>query len=381
VPIAVTRTDTPPRVVLVRGQQLNPWDAAQYVPLAGRFDVVALHTPSNWFAVGEVHLPLVPVRTRRDRLPKGRVGDLLTDRFVNRYERPEAVLSDAAIVHPQELTTWYSRQTALLKPELGFKLVVTVWETLPFGEAFRPATVHPWRRAVLEQTDLFLPTTQRAAATLSLEGVDDHRIRVCEPGIADRFGDGAEGVTPDDPPLLLSAGRLVWEKGHQDVLRALARMHATGRGPRPRLMIVGEGPEREALAAHARELGLGDSVEFAGFVPHEAMPALLARASCLVLASLATRTWEEQFGMVLAEAMRADLPIVATDSGAISEVCSDAARLVPPGDWRALGAAIGTAIDGDRGALSAARRRQAERYTASAAADRLAAAYDSVLAT
>jgi len=117
VPIAVTRTETTPRVVLVRGQQLNPWDAAQYVPLRDRFGVVALNTPSNWFDVGEVQLPMVKVRTRRDRLPKGRVGDVLTDRFVNRYEHPEAVLGGAAIVHPQELTTWYSRQTALLKPK------------------------------------------------------------------------------------------------------------------------------------------------------------------------------------------------------------------------------------------------------------------------
>jgi glycosyltransferase involved in cell wall biosynthesis len=105
------------------------------------------------------------------------------------------------------------------------------------------------------------------------------------------------------------------------------------------------------------------------------MPALYASAACVVLASLPTRGWEEQFGMVLVEAMAAGVPIVAADSGAIPEVVADRATLVAPGDWPGLARALaGGALDGGRvdyGSL--------ERFSTAAAADRLRAAYRRVL--
>ena len=63
------------------------------------------------------------------------------------------------------------------------------------------------------------------------------------------------------------------------------------------------------------------------------MPDVYARASCMVLASLARKDWEEQFGMVLAEALAAGVPIVASSSGAIPEVVGESARLFAAGDW------------------------------------------------
>ena len=99
--------------------------------------------------------------------------------------------------------------------------------------------------------------------------------------------------------LVVSPGRLVWEKGHYDVIRALARC-----GGDARLLIVGSGPERSRLLRYAADLGLADRVEIRS-VPYDEMPSVFARASCVVLASLPTPTWEEQFGLVLAEALAA----------------------------------------------------------------------------
>jgi len=80
-------------------------------------------------------------------------------------------------------------------------------------------------------------------------------------------------------------------------------------------VIVGDGPERRRLGAVTADLGLADIVEVRASVPYDEMPALYAQASCFVLASLPVRFWEEQFGMVLAEAMAGYLPIVASTSG------------------------------------------------------------------
>ena len=70
---------------------------------------------------------------------------------------------------------------------------------------------------------------------------------------------------------------------------------------------MGNGPERGRLLQYAAELGLGDRVEIRS-VPYSEMPAVFAAASCVVLASLPIPLWEEQFGMVLAEAMAAGAP-------------------------------------------------------------------------
>jgi glycosyltransferase involved in cell wall biosynthesis len=179
--------------------------------------------------------------------------------------------------------------------------------------------------------------------------------------------------------VILSAGRLVWEKGHQDVIRALALVRR--RGHDARLVIVGTGPERERLAAHARDLGVADAVEFRGGVPYDGMPALYAQASCFVLASLPAMYWEEQFGMVLAEAMAAHVPVVAAASGAIPEVVGASGTLFPAGDWRGLADVLERGpLAAPPGARHAPEPERLARFSSTAAAERLRAAYDRLLA-
>jgi glycosyltransferase involved in cell wall biosynthesis len=315
--------------------------------------------------------------TLRDLLPPGRVGDLAVRVPGDRYVRLARQLRGADIVHAQELGNWYSQQAARLRHNLGFTLVLTVWETLPFLDAYRNVRTRPYRRRVLAQTDLFLAATERARSALQLEGAPPERIRVCPPGVdVERFaGVGSSGF---DGPTILAPARLVWEKGHHDILRALALMHHDANrlgAAAPRLVIVGRGPEERRLHEHASELGIGDQVEFRGFVPYEAMPALYAGATCLVLASLPTQYWEEQFGMVLAEAMACGLPIVASDSGAIPEVTAGHADLYAPGDWVALAALLAEVLQRE-----ASERERITRYSTTAAAEGIAAAYGEALA-
>jgi glycosyltransferase involved in cell wall biosynthesis len=234
---------------------------------------------------------------------------------------------------------------------------------------------------VLGAADLLLPATERARRALLLEGVRDERIEVCYPGIDAKRFQPAERPGASEH-LILSPGRLVWEKGHQDVLRAVAALRGGLLGPAPtlRLLIVGSGPEGRRLRRHAHELGLDDRVEFRPSIPYHAMPALYSEASAMVLASLPRPGWEEQFGMVLAEALASETCILAARNGAIPEVVQEDALLFDPGDWFALAEAM---LHGPLSRPPALRSPhdpdRVELFSVEAAADRLAGAYDRLL--
>lgn len=374
-----------PRVVLLRGYQANPWDLRPWELLRDRFDVSVLVTASNEFETSSIPVPVESVGSLRDRLPRGRVGRALAYAAGDRYRGLEEALQGADLVHAAELHTWFSAQAAELRGKLGFKLALTVWETIPALNAYRWPRERGYRRRVLEAADVLLPATERAGRALRLEGVDPARVRICYPGIDTRrfaAGDGRSAPGAGAEHLILSPGRLVWEKGHQDVIRAVAALQRglVGSAPPVRLLIVGSGPEEKRLKRHTRELGVQDRVEFRSSVPYDEMPSLYRQASVTVLASLPRRGWEEQFGMVLAEAMASGTSIVAARSGAIPEVVGGEATLFDPGDWFGLADALRARPlsrapaervhhDPDRIAL----------FSVDAAAERLAGAYRSLL--
>ncbi len=131
-------------------------------------------------------------------------------------------------------------------------------------------------------------------------------------------------------PVVLAVGRLAAQKGFGTLLTAAALWGDIR--PEPVLVIVGEGPLEAALKEQAAALGL--TVEFAG--PRSDVPELLAGAAVFVLPS----AWEGQ-PLVLQEALRAGVPIVATRAGGTPAlVGEDAAVLITPGDPEQLATAV-----------------------------------------
>lgn len=371
-----------PRIVLLRGPHANVPELRTWEVLGDGYEVTVLVPEANEADVSALEIGQVPIRTVGGRMPGGRVGRLATRAVGDRYLGLEDALRGADVVHAAELGFWFSRQAAQLKRALGFKLVLTVWETLPFVDAYRNVRTRRYRREVLAATDRFLATTARARDALVLEGAAPERIAVAYPGIAvERFAVAQQARPPaDGRHLILSIGRLVWEKGHQDLLRAVALLRARGRDDM-RVLILGVGPEEKRLRGVVSDLGLDDVVELRGYVEHDRLPEVYAQASCFVLASLTMRYWEEQFGLVLAEAMAGHVPIVAAASGAIPEVVGESGTLFPAGDW------VGLADVLEQGPLAgplAARRapspERIERYSRAAQAARLRDAYEHVLA-
>jgi len=139
----------------------------------------------------------------------------------------------------------------------------------------------------------------------------------------------------EDERMILAVGRLSKEKAQIDLLRAFKILNDTHSEINARLIIVGDGPEREALAAAATTLDLGDRVVFAGHINNVAV--YYAAADVLVNPS-----HSEGSPYVLLEAMTAGLAIVATAVGGVSEMVehNETALLVPANDPQAMAVAI-----------------------------------------
>ena len=150
--------------------------------------------------------------------------------------------------------------------------------------------------------------------------------------------------------IVVYSGRLVSEKGLDVLLRAWPAVK--GALPDARLLLLGDGPERQALEQQARELGLAQDVLFAGACD-DVGPALQA-ANLFVLPSYA-----EGLPVALLEAQACGLPCVATAVDGTMEVVRDGVtgRLVPPGDVPALAAALVEGLRGDALAAQAAAGR------------------------
>jgi len=138
--------------------------------------------------------------------------------------------------------------------------------------------------------------------------------------------------------FILAAGRLDRQKDFSTLLRAFARLR-TKRNVR--LVILGEGPERAALEALARDLGLADHVELPGFSPH--IHDYMRSAALFALSSRF-----EGFGNVIVEAMACGARVVSVDcpSGP-AEILENGkwGHLVPVGDACALAGAMLNALD------------------------------------
>jgi glycosyltransferase involved in cell wall biosynthesis len=118
---------------------------------------------------------------------------------------------------------------------------------------------------------------------------------------------------------ILFVGRLHPVKGVQYLLQAMQMVHEEV--PGAKLILVGDGEERESLEKLTDSLGIRECVEFVGGVPHEKIPDYMHHADVFVLPSLS-----ESFGIVNLEAMACGLPIVATRVGGIPDIIEDGAN-------------------------------------------------------
>lgn len=161
----------------------------------------------------------------------------------------------------------------------------------------------------------------------------------------------------DHEAVILSIGRLSYEKGHADLIRAAARLAGMPGTPPFRVVIVGDGPERETLRKLSAQVGLEKGISLAGFQrdtsPYYALATVVAVPS-----------HSEGSPNVVLEAMAAGLPIVANRVGGVPEILEDGVTglMVEPRNPEAMAKTIFQLLSNTelRSRLGSAARARAE---------------------
>ena len=138
---------------------------------------------------------------------------------------------------------------------------------------------------------------------------------------------------------MISVGRLSPEKNWKRLIEASARAWALH--PKLRLVLIGDGLDREKLVKYTGKLGISDRVTFIGSLPYEEIPAYLKAADLFGFASTA-----ETQGLVTMEAVAAGLPVVAVDAvGTRDIVIHNYTGILTKNDSYSLGNAIATLLN------------------------------------
>jgi glycosyltransferase involved in cell wall biosynthesis len=202
-----------------------------------------------------------------------------------------------------------------------------------FTEAERESLRSMERRLYSRLHRLIVTSEPTADRLISDFGVDRARIAVVMPGTDDAARSAGSGGLGCE---ILSIGTLIPRKGHDVLLRALARLFDLDW----HLTIVGspfhDRAHAEALAALTETLGLAQRVRFAGEVTGDALETLWRCADLFALA-----TWYEGYGMAIAEALKRGLPVAVCAGGAAAALMEPEAGVVcEPGDQVQLSKAL-----------------------------------------
>lgn len=172
-------------------------------------------------------------------------------------------------------------------------------------------------------------------------------------------------------------GRMLPGKGLNVLAAALEQL----KSEEWRLLVVGDGSEREGFEQRLAAAGLSDRATFTGAIEYDLVPEYFHQMDVLVLPTQTTKRIREQFGRVLVEAMASGVPAIGSTCGAIPEVIGDAGLVFAEGDAGALAKALGQMLSDDemRERLVVAGHEQVKQYTWDRVADKTYELYRQVV--
>jgi glycosyltransferase involved in cell wall biosynthesis len=263
---------------------------------------------------------------------------------------------DTDVVHAHGFRAAALAGLALGPRRPGRTPLVATWHNAVLGSGIRRRALAALETLAARRADVTLGASRDLVERARVLGAEDARSApVAAPALPPPRRDPADvraELDAGERPLLLAVGRLAPQKDYDTLLGAARRWRDST--PQPLLAIAGDGPERERLQVVVDDQGLG--VTLLG--SRDDVPDLLAAADVYVL----TSRWEAR-ALVVQEAMRAGVPVVATRVGGIPELVGTDAVLVEPGDPAAVADAVVRLLDDPQRRADLAGRGRARART------------------
>jgi glycosyltransferase involved in cell wall biosynthesis len=336
------------KIGIVWEHGVSKWTMAPFEGLAKNHDVTVFVGEKNKYDTSEVVLKMQPLSKKQELLCAIQRPSLIRKHIEAPYKRFYFYLAslEKYITDDFDVIICHDGSRSLsslieLKKTKPFKLVVSYLENIPFRSIYDPKTDIIKKRS-WKHIDLLVPWCETIEKAIREEGVTNS-IEIIPMGVShDIFRPMPKDVDLcaqyglDSEKFTFSyIGKLVSWKGVQHLLYAANVLRRKGITDF-QITITGKGAQLGNLKKIIADAGLEDCVIFTGFLPYREVGRLHSIADCLVLPSVPIITWQEQFGMVLVEAMSCKKPVLAANSGSIAEVADGACLLHTPGNWREL---------------------------------------------
>lgn len=259
------------------------------------------------------------------------------------------------------------------------KVVFFTWWNIPYKQRQPFRAIESYN---IKSTDGAIVGNKDAEFVLRQQGYDGPLIRLPQLGV-DTTVFVPENTVNLQNRLDLGdfvigfVGRLVPEKGIQVLMDALDRFDG-----KFDLVILGAGEMDKQIRKWSDGLSVGRNVHLYESVTHDQVPSVLRLMDLLVLPSLTTENWKEQFGHVLIEAMSCEVAVIGSDSAEIPNVIGDSGIVVPENDPKELCDAICQLAKDSiyRNQLAAkGRERVLEKYTHEKIADKTVMFFEELL--
>jgi alpha-maltose-1-phosphate synthase len=314
---------------------LNPYEGQCFekLPQYG-FNPIGITTYDNTFNFSEIHFPK-SVGHNFNTITKGKLRrPMYLAKRATGYDFNswnflifdlKKLTADLDIIYSADEFYPYSYQAV----KTGIPTIIMEWENIPFNPKGMPySKIRKYNR---EQAKHFVAITEKAKDALVIEGVAPDRISVVPAGLdCEKFKplERNEQVAKklgisDDSIRILFVGRLVSEKGVFDLLKAFSMLLT--KNLNVELIIVGSGTPKMQIQIRqfTANLKIGDKIKFVGSIEYNQMPEIHNLADIFCLPSVPSKTWAEQFGYSMVEAMACGKAVISTTSGSIPEVVKD----------------------------------------------------------
>ncbi len=383
------------KVALVRDNKMNPWTFQREECLADRLDMTLFVGERNDFDVSRIRIPKQVLTHREEfrlaarhpRLAWQRMRQAPFSRADYYYHSLRKHLEGYDIAHSTDLIR-SAYTLAALKPERGFRLVLSWWQNIPHWSLF-DARGDFYRKSVIPATDAFVPYAETTARALIMEGIPRQKVQTVYPGVdLKRFHPGPRDADlvqrlgiPEDAFVVTFVGKLTSSKGTYIIPYAMKLLADEGI-THVHVVLTGRGAQRTTLDKLVALWGMADRFHFVDFLGYQEVHRVHTLGDAFVMPSYPTMTNQEQFGFGLAEAMACGKAVVASTTGGLPEVAGDAGLVFPAGDFAALARHLRRLIQDRpfREDLGARARARAEaHFDAHKTADQLYEVYQRVM--